>query len=193
MQNRKRLAALIAAVGLILALIAAPLVAMATGASGAPVDEPDSVIVLGHTIEGREPSAMLLARCEAAADYLLAHPDAIVIASGGVTKGAKVSEAEVIRDTLVERGVDADRVLLEDRSTNTSENLALSATLLADRGLGGRVVIVTDGFHQYRAAYFARKNGLTPSPLCCETAPLAAVGYTCREMLAIYKAWLLGK
>ena len=180
------------ALGALMIATGAPLVAIAAGANGAPAAAPDAVIVLGNKIEGDRPSAMLLARCEAAAEYLLAHPDVIVVASGGVTEGADVSEAAVIRDTLVKKGIDTDRILLEDRSTNTGENLAFSSALLKEQGLGNRVVIVTDGFHQYRAAYFARKNGLDPSPLVCETAPLSAVGYTCREMLAVYKAWLLG-
>ena len=151
------------------------------------------MIVLGFKLEeDGQPADVLKARCEAAADYLLAHPGVPCVATGGKTGDAPLSEAEVIRDLLVAKGVEAERILLEPDATNTSENLALSAAILKEKGLGSRVVIVTDGFHQYRAAYFARRNGLDPSPLCCETAPMTAFFYTCREMLAVYKAWFLG-
>ena len=185
---------LLTAVGVLVITVGAPLVAILIGGSGKPAEAPDAVIVLGFQLdEGGKPADVLAARCEAAADYLLAHPDVVCVATGGKTADAPFSEAEVIRDLLVARGVEAERILLEPDAANTGENMAFSAALLKERGIGGRVVIVTDGFHQYRAAYFARKNGLEPSPLCCETAPATAFTYTCREMLAVYKAWVLGK
>ena len=184
---------LLAALGALVLFVGAPLVAILAGAGGAPAEAPDAVIVLGFQLqESGRPADVLVARCEAAAGYLLTHPGVHCVATGGRTSDTPISEAEVIRDLLTERGVEAERILLEVHASNTGENLAFSAALLKEKGLGSRVVIVTDGFHQYRAAYFARKNGLDPSPLVCETAPLSAVGYTCREMLAVYKAWLLG-
>ena len=51
------------------------------------------------------------------------------------------SEAHVFADVAAARGVPRDRMLLEDRSTNTGENVAFSRTLLAAHGVRPRRVI----------------------------------------------------
>lgn len=57
---------------------------------------------------------------------------------------------------LVEKGIDPARIYLEDRSTNTHENLENSLQLIRQEGLCDTVVIATQVFHQYRAATLAR-------------------------------------
>ncbi len=51
------------------------------------------------------------------------------------------SEAEVFADVAAARGVPRERILLEDRSTNTGENVTFSRLLLAERGLEPRTAI----------------------------------------------------
>lgn len=191
---RKSKLVLLTAAGVVVIVLVAPLIAMIAGASGRPAEDAQTVILLGFKLEENDaPAPMMQARCRAAADYLLAHPRAICVATGGKTGSGARSEAEVMRDLLVGMGVDGERVLLEPRAANTGENLALSAALLRQHGVTGPVVIVTNGFHQYRAGYFARKNGLEPTPLCCESEAGTTFLYGCREMLAVYKAWALQK
>lgn len=151
------------------------------------------VIVLGCQVNGQTPSRMLADRCDAAAEYLLSHPETACVASGGQGTGEDISEAQVIRDYLVARGIEEKRIFLEDRSTNTSENLAFSAAVIREQGLGTEVAIASDSFHQLRAALFARKNGLNPYSLGCRTYWPLAAGYWAREVLAVYKALLFGR
>ena len=187
---RKRKIAILTVAGVAVLALGAPLIAMIAGASGRPAEDAGAVILLGFRLEeGGRPAPILLDRCRTAADYLLAHPRAICVATGG----GEPSEAEVMRGVLIDLGVEEERVLLEPRAANTGENLALSAALLREHGVSGSVVIVTNGFHQYRAGYFARKNGLEPTPLCCESEAGTTFLYGCREMLAVYKAWAFQK
>jgi uncharacterized SAM-binding protein YcdF (DUF218 family) len=55
--------------------------------------------------------------------------------SGGLTPGGSRTEAAVIRDGLVERGIPPERISVEERATNTGENVRFSLPIL-DREIG---------------------------------------------------------
>jgi uncharacterized SAM-binding protein YcdF (DUF218 family) len=52
------------------------------------------------------------------------------IVSGGITPGSKLSECEIIKAAMVERGVPPERILEEHRSTNTGENVMFSLSVI---------------------------------------------------------------
>ena len=82
----------------------------------------------------------------------------IAIASGGQGAGEDISEAESIKRGLLKQGIDESRILLEDKSTDTVENIKYSKKLIPkhlDTGL-----VVTNDFHLYRAKSIARDQGL---------------------------------
>jgi uncharacterized SAM-binding protein YcdF (DUF218 family) len=82
---------------------------------------------------------------ERAAEVFLEGWAPLVVCSGhlgGLTRGRWArSEAEVFADVAVALGVPRERVLLEDRSTNTGENVEFSRRLLARQGLEPRTAI----------------------------------------------------
>jgi len=114
----------------------------------------DCIIVLGAALNGDGPSTALEARLETAADYLEANPETEVIVSGGQGVSEIVSEAQAMNNWLVARGVDPDRIRMEDQSTDTAENIRYSLAMLD----GGevRVGVVTSNFHVFRALGIAR-------------------------------------
>ena len=57
------------------------------------------------------------------------------IVSGGVTPGSRLSECEIIKAAMVERGIPADRILEEHRAMNTGENVIFSLTVI-DAAIG---------------------------------------------------------
>ncbi len=118
----------------------------------------DALIVLGARVDPDGPSPALRRRLNATMAVLDEHPNAVVIASGGKGADEPVSEAQCIRDELVRRGVDASRIIMEDRSTNTAENLAFSAALLEDRC--ARVGVITNNYHVWRSVRIARRARL---------------------------------
>lgn len=151
-----------------------------------------TVIVLGCQIRGDRPSLMLSRRLQAAAAYLKEKPEALVIVSGGQGADEEYAESEIMKRYLVELGIEETRILEEDRSLNTQQNLKYSAGLIRQKGLSTRVVIATDGFHQLRAAKYAKNNGLTPSAVNARTPWELVPVYYVREYLAIVKAVLVG-
>lgn len=89
-----------------------------------------SVIVPGCQINGEEPSRTLRSRLEAARHYMEAHPDCLCVLSGGQGRDETISEALCMHKWMTSQGIPAERLLLEDRSATTLENLSFSAALL---------------------------------------------------------------
>lgn len=122
----------------------------------------DYVILLGTQMRTSGPSVDFRARIESAYDYLTENPGSKIIATGGRGGNEPVSEAEGARDYLVRKGISQDRIILEDRSTSTAENLEFSADLLRRMGEDPaklKVVIVSADYHLCRASYIAGKTG----------------------------------
>lgn len=143
-------------------LIGVLIVLVCVGAilSGFVCDIPDNetvdcIIILGAQVNADHPSLALARRIDVAYEYLAEHPETIAIASGGQGADEPMSEAKCIRDCLVEKGISPDRIILEDRSTSTAENLQFSAALLPE-GCES-VAIVTNNFHAFRGECTARK------------------------------------
>lgn len=136
-----------------------------TGAKADKSDRPVSaVIVLGAGVNGTTPSLALRTRIQAAEQYLKEHPDLPVVLSGGRGAGEEITEAEAMRRALTADGVAPERLLLEERSTDTEENFAYSKALLEECGIDtgtAAVAVVTNDFHLRRARLLAERRGLT--------------------------------
>ncbi len=120
----------------------------------------DAVVVLGSSLEAGRATPLLESRIQRAAALVsaarAAGADPWVVASGAVTgtpgpDGTRVSEAQVVAARLVELGVPRDRLLLEDHSHTTAQNLALTFPRLEHVQPGlHRVAIVTSDGHTAR-------------------------------------------
>ena len=88
-----------------------------------------------------------------------------LIFTGGVGKDDRLSEAEVGRRIALEAGVPKDRILVDDESVVTYENLANAKRLAEMQGLS-TFLIVSDPLHMKRATVMARDLGMCafPSP-----------------------------
>jgi len=157
-----------------------------TAAAGA-----DYVIVLGCQVKGTAPSPHLMRRLDAAVDYLRKNPETKVVVSGGQGPGEDISEAEAMKRVLLENGIDATRILLEDTSTSTRQNFRFSDDLhhLANK----TVVVVTSDYHMFRALATARNTGyqdVTAFP--CRTPLVTLPLHLLREYPAIVYYTLRG-
>ena len=126
------------------------------GQSIGPEENADYIVVLGAGLRGERPSLVLQNRINAAAEYLQENPNATAIVSGGQGPDELISEAEAMRRGLEAKGITVDRILLEDASTSTEENLTFSKKFIPE---GASVVIVTSKFHVYRALHVAGECG----------------------------------
>lgn len=150
-----------------------------------PVQELDYVIVLGAGLIGKEPTNPLRVRIEKAAEYMSDNQDTILIASGGKGPHEEISEAECIRDRLVRLyGIDEERIILEDRSKSTEENLINSLQIIGDPDAS--VGIITNSFHEYRAMLIADHIGYrNAGPVPATTLLPVGLHYVVREFFGV--------
>lgn len=152
-----------------------------------------TVIVLGCGIRGERVSVGLAKRLDKAYEYHLKNPDAFIIVSGGQGPQEDIPEALAMKRYLVEKGVTEDKIIMEDKSTSTITNFRNSHEIMKEKGLSASsVVFVTNGYHIYRAAYYAKDEGfLEASHLGTDIIWYTVPMNYMREMLAVVKMWVV--
>ena len=151
------------------------------------------VIVLGAGLRKDRPSLLLRYRLDKAYEYAVAHPDALVITTGGQGRDEWVPEGQAMQNYLIEKGLDSQRVLAECKSTSTEENFLFAKEILVQQGISAQepVVYVTNAFHCYRGGVYAAMAGFTTAHALPAGIPLRSV-LTCylREAAAVIYYWL---
>ncbi len=150
----------------------------------------ETLVVLGCRVYGEVPSLSLRERLDAALVYLEEHPEAYCVVSGGQGDGENISEAECMYRYLTDRGIDGARILKEDASTSTRENLEFSLALIKEKGLSQEIAIVTSEYHQYRASLVAKELGLSSTAVCGKTAKWLLPTFYIRELYGILYQWV---
>ncbi|MCI8355275.1 MAG: YdcF family protein, partial [Lachnospiraceae bacterium] len=114
-----------------------------------------------------------------------------VIVSGGQGPDEHISEAQGMYDYLVEKGIDKNRILKEDKSVNTFQNLSFSAQYL-DREQDA-VGVVTNNFHVFRAVRTAKKAGYrNVCGIAAKGEPFLQWNNMMREFFGVVKNVLFG-
>lgn len=151
----------------------------------------DYIIVLGAQMKAHGPSRVLKMRLDKACGYLMENPDTLVIVSGGQGADEHISEAQGMYDYLVEKGIEPERILREDQSRNTSQNINFSSAFL-DREKDS-VGIVTNNFHVFRAIHIAKKSGYRQVYGIAAPSELLMQGNNMlREFMGVMKDFLVG-
>lgn len=152
-----------------------------------------TVLVPGAKLYEDRPSRMLMQRLQTAAAYLQTHPALPCVVSGGQGADEPCAEAVMMRDQLIEMGIDPARIYMENRSVNTFENMQFSYSVIRDNQLPQQVILVTQEFHQYRSYTYAKRAGLSPvASLSCKTPLHLVLCYWVREFAGVCRMWLLG-
>ena len=151
----------------------------------------DVVIVLGAGIRGENITRPLARRLDEAIVYWHRNSGAYIIVCGGLGSQAYITEAEAMMRYLTARGIPRERILLEEQSTSTYENLKFAKEIL-DRHFpyGFNAVLVTNDFHIYRAVRTARSIGIYPSRVGAYTDWYSWPVNYLREMLAVINMWV---
>jgi uncharacterized SAM-binding protein YcdF (DUF218 family) len=114
----------------------------------------------------------------------------VAIVSGGKGSKEAITEAEAMHLYLMTKGIQPTRIIQEDKSTNTKENIHFSKAFLKDNAT---VAIVTNGFHIFRATSIAKKQGITlVQGLAAPTDLLLSINYYVREAVGVLKDKVFG-
>lgn len=128
-----------------------------------PSDNADAVIILGAHVGGvpLRPSYMLQYRLDKAVEYWQKNPSTMIVTTGGKTAGHSHSEAEVMKQYLIDQGIPSTQILLEDLSTRTAHQFINSHKVLQNAGKkADKIVVITNDFHLPRAMMLAKRSGL---------------------------------
>lgn len=154
----------------------------------------DAIVVLGAAHYNGKPTAVLRARLEHAAELFTERLAAVVIVTGGMAEGDRMSEATVSQRYLVSLGVPASDVVVLPVGRNSRESMTSAAEWLGDQGLR-RVILVSDPFHMARLLAEARGFGLEASVSPTRTSPISAergqvLARIATEALKVPVVWL---
>ena len=126
-----------------------------------------AIIVLGHRLNPDcTPSKDLISRIDKTVEYWRETGIPLIMPCGGITRDRERSEAEVMREMLLARGVPDDVIRLENKSRTTSENMENAVKLL---GKGARVAMVTSEYHIEYALAECAYHGLDAIPVPAPT------------------------
>ena len=164
-----------------------------SGYSDTATKQEKAVIVLGAGLRGERVTDLLARRLDAAYDYHLENPNAVIVVTGGQGPGEDIPEARAMKAYLVEKGVPEKQILEDASSTSTEENFCFAREILEQHGLSQDepVAYVTNAFHCYRAAKYAAAAGFTNV-----NAVPASIGFSSvlpcymREVMAVLYYWM---
>lgn len=174
--------------------------AVMSGARDQVSGDPQVMIVLGCQVKPWGPSVLLQDRLDKALEYWEDHPDILIVVSGGQGPDEPSTEAQAMYDYLVDKGVDGERILKEERSRNTCENLLYTFELLKEMGYQeemGQVLVVSNGFHLTRVRMLFDRTWEGTYTLSTLAAPAShtpsRLKMYIREPLALVKSFLLDR
>ncbi len=153
------------------------------------------LIVCGAGVNGSTPSRSMTDRLHRALEWLDENPDGAAVLSGGQGTGEDLSEAQAMYNWLLDQGTDPDRLLLEDRSASSYENLQNSLAVIAANGgdPAGRVAVLSSEYHLHRLGWMAKRLGCEPVLVAARTTKVTLfVNYAIREAFAMWKLWVFG-
>lgn len=150
--------------------------------SAAP--QSDYYLVLGALVNPNgQPSAALAARCDTAIAVLNVNPGSQAILCGGQGGDEPRTEAAAMQDYMIAHGADAERLILEDKSSTTIQNIANAKKLLPE---GAAVAVITNDYHLARARRLLAHAGLGDAGVPAKTPyPGQWMAVRCREYCSI--------
>lgn len=159
------------------------------------IGEVDYMIILGARLYGDIPSPALYERLKVAEEYLKENTELKVIVSGGQGPDEDISEAEAMERYLLNNGIDKNKIIIEDKSTSTFENIKNSLYIIKeiDNEESPRVLLVTNSFHIFRSKFLANRLGAKAYGLPAKVPPTILITQYIREYFAVIKSFVLDR
>jgi len=154
----------------------------------------DAILVLGAAHYNGKPSRVLRARLDHAVELYQARLATVIVVTGGMAEGDRVSEATVSSKYLSEHGIPSEAIVVRPVGRNSQESIASAAEWLDDHDKRS-VLLVSDPFHMARLIAESRAHGLLvwvsptrTSPI--SSRPLEEIGRFAGEALKVPVVWV---
>ena len=147
-------------------LIIATLYCNIKASSHTPKYDKDFVIILGSKVmsdgsltpllKGRVDKAIAFGSKQ----YELSKKKIIYIPSGGKGRDESISEAEAMRKYLIEKGINKNQIIIENKSTSTIENMKFSKQIIDEKEKNAKICFSTTNYHVFRSGVIANREGI---------------------------------
>lgn len=150
----------------------------------------DRVIVLGAGLNGSTVSDRLKLRLNKTFE-LFHETQSLIILSGGQGIDENISEAQAMEQYLIEKGISKKRMILEDKSTSTVENLIYSIQIINQfPQKTTKVLIVSSDYHVFRIKLITKVLGIDSTIIGCKSERKNLIINILREIPATYKSMI---
>lgn len=133
----------------------------------------DAIVVLGAAQYDGRPSPVLQARLDHGAELFRDGWADLIVVTGGIVEGDRMSEATAGRQYLVGIGIPTASVVVQAEGRNTAGSMDAVADWLLGQG-HRRVILVSDPFHLARLRLEASRLGLEAWTSPTATSPISS-------------------
>ena len=159
-----------------------------------PAPDRDYIIILGCAIrkdggltpllKGRVDSAVAFEKKQ----YGSTGKHAVFVPSGGQGPDEVISESEAMKNYLLSIGIPPERIVCEDKSENTMQNMQFSKEAIEKHSgaiAGINIAFATTNYHVFRGYILARKNGFEAKGVSAKTKPYFYFNAFLREFIGV--------
>lgn len=126
-----------------------------TPEQAAEIEDVDCILVLGCAVYGEEPSHMLSDRLSRGVELYQSGAAPKLLMSGDHGR-EEYDEVNVMKTFATDRGVESEDVFMDHAGFSTYDSVYRAKEIFKAE----KIIIVTQGYHLYRALYIADKLGL---------------------------------
>ncbi|MBA8759131.1 hypothetical protein GWK87_02165 [Staphylococcus schleiferi subsp. coagulans] len=148
------------------------------------------IIVLGSGIRSEEVPPLLKSRLDKAIEYYKRDEAPKIVVSGGQGSDEPISEALAMKKYLISQNIPDEKIILEDKSTTTLENMKFSRKKI-EEDLNTtdlkkvHIIFSTNNYHVFRASIYARRAKLSAQGVGAPTAHYFLPSALIREFIAL--------
>ena len=171
-------------------LLIATVIVAVKAARYVPSFDKDYMLILGSRInDDGSLTNLLKGRADRALEFAglqkeATGKDLVFVPSGGQGSDEVMPEAQAIKNYLLQQGVPEDRILVEDKSANTEENLKNSAELIRAAGAEDpKIAFSTTNYHVFRSGMLASSQGIRAAGIGSRTKRYFWVNAFIREFI----------
>jgi uncharacterized SAM-binding protein YcdF (DUF218 family) len=153
----------------------------------------DVIVILGAAAYRGRPSPVLKARLDHGLELYRRGIAPRIITTGGAGGDPHFTESEVGRNYLVSRGVPSEAIIIEPGGESTAQSTIAVAEIMRRMNLGS-CVVVSDGYHIFRAKKILEERGLRVygSPRPAQPSKDLRYWQLCVRQAVAYLLWSAG-
>ena len=158
-----------------------------------PKFDKDCIIILGCKIKKDGSLTKLLkGRVDRAIEFSKMQKekvgkDILFVVSGGKGNDEVISEAQAMKNYLIEQGIKKDNILIEDKSSNTFENIKFSNKLINDKINNAKMAFSTTNYHVFRAGIIASNQNINIEGIGAKTKTYFWINAFIRELQLFFQ------